>query len=114
MGKRDAIAYQPAVIIQKIKIEAARRIHRGTQPAVGSFYAMQKRQEFNRLESGFHHGHGIHKFGIGRVRPSRAFIEGREGTDFHAVGTNHVSVTPLQIDLTHRDLMPGVHSWLRQ
>src|SRR4029079_10329667 len=26
MGKRDAIAYQPAVIIQKIKIEAARRI----------------------------------------------------------------------------------------
>ena len=30
-----------------------------------------------------------------------------EGTDFHAVVTNHVSVTPLQIDLTHRDLMRG-------
>ncbi len=37
-----------------------------------------------------------------------------EGTDFHAVGTNHVSVTPLQIDLTHRDLMPGVRTWLGQ
>jgi 5'-nucleotidase len=35
-----------------------------------------------------------------------------EGTDFHAVATNHVSVTPLQIDLTHRDLMPGVRDWL--
>jgi 5'-nucleotidase len=35
-----------------------------------------------------------------------------EGTDFHAVATNHVSVTPLQIDLTHRELMPGVAQWL--
>jgi 5'-nucleotidase len=35
-----------------------------------------------------------------------------EGTDFHAVVTNHVSVTPLQIDLTHRDLMPGVRDWI--
>ena len=37
-----------------------------------------------------------------------------EGTDFHAVGTHHVSVTPLQIDLTHRDLMAGVRGWLAQ
>ena len=35
-----------------------------------------------------------------------------EGTDFEAVATNHVSVTPLQIDLTHRELMPGVAQWL--
>lgn len=35
-----------------------------------------------------------------------------EGTDFHAVGTNRVSITPLQIDLTNRELMSGVHSWL--
>ena len=35
-----------------------------------------------------------------------------EGTDFHAVGTGYVSVTPLQIDLTHRELMPGVRTWL--
>src|SRR5215470_16408756 len=35
-----------------------------------------------------------------------------EGTDFHAVATNFVSVTPLQIDLTNRELMPAVMSWL--
>ncbi len=34
-----------------------------------------------------------------------------EGTDFHAVGTDHVSVTPLQIDLTHRERMPEVAGW---
>ena len=35
-----------------------------------------------------------------------------EGTDFHAIATDRVSVTPLQIDLTNRELMPGVHTWL--
>ena len=37
-----------------------------------------------------------------------------EGTDFHAVATNRVSVTPLQIDLTHPEAMPGVVDWLAQ
>ena len=37
-----------------------------------------------------------------------------EGTDFHAVATDRVSVTPLQIDLTNRELMPGVQGWLNQ
>src|SRR3954463_12572209 len=45
------------------------------------------------------------------VGAAGAAADAGEGTDFHAVGTNHVSVTPLQIDLTHRDLMPGVQSW---
>jgi 5'-nucleotidase len=35
-----------------------------------------------------------------------------EGTDFHAVATGHVSITPLQIDLSNRELMPGVSAWL--
>jgi 5'-nucleotidase len=35
-----------------------------------------------------------------------------DGTDFHAVESGHVSVTPLQIDLTNRDLMPGVAAWI--
>jgi len=35
-----------------------------------------------------------------------------EGTDFHAVVNNFVSVTPLQIDLTNRDQMAGVAAWL--
>ena len=35
-----------------------------------------------------------------------------EGTDFHAVETGRVSVTPLQIDLTNRELMQGVAAWM--
>jgi 5'-nucleotidase len=35
-----------------------------------------------------------------------------EGTDFHAVEAGYASVTPLQIDLTNRDLMVPVGSWL--
>ena len=35
-----------------------------------------------------------------------------EGTDFHAIETGHVSMTPLQIDLTNRELMQGVASWI--
>jgi 5'-nucleotidase len=34
-----------------------------------------------------------------------------EGTDFHAVESNYVSVTPLQIDLTNRDQLGAVASW---
>lgn len=34
------------------------------------------------------------------------------GTDFHAVASRRVSLTPLQIDLTHRGQMPLVTSWL--
>jgi 5'-nucleotidase len=36
------------------------------------------------------------------------------GTDFHAVEHGHVSVTPLQIDLTHRDRMVEVEGWLKR
>jgi 5'-nucleotidase len=34
------------------------------------------------------------------------------GTDFHAVASNRVSVTPLQIDLTHTQQIEGVREWL--
>ena len=34
------------------------------------------------------------------------------GTDFCAVAANRVSVTPLQIDLTHYDEQAAVHGWL--
>ena len=33
-------------------------------------------------------------------------------TDFCAVAANRVSVTPLQIDLTHFDEQVAVHAWL--
>ena len=35
-----------------------------------------------------------------------------EGTDFYAVTQNQVSITPLQIDLTHNAQMPLIRSWL--
>jgi 5'-nucleotidase len=34
------------------------------------------------------------------------------GTDFHAVEGQQVSITPLQIDLTHREQMAAVSGWL--
>ena len=35
-----------------------------------------------------------------------------EGTDFHAVATNRVSVTPLQIDLTQYARLESMRDWL--
>lgn len=37
-----------------------------------------------------------------------------EGTDFNAVAEGYVSVTPLQIDLTHNGLIPAVGEWIRR
>jgi 5'-nucleotidase len=38
--------------------------------------------------------------------------DGGPGTDFHAVAANEVSITPLQVDLTHRPQMALVASWM--
>ncbi len=35
------------------------------------------------------------------------------GTDFYAVASGQVSITPLQIDLTHREQLDGISEWLR-
>lgn len=35
-----------------------------------------------------------------------------EGTDFHAVRQNQVSITPLQIDLTHTAQLAGLRNWI--
>jgi 5'-nucleotidase len=32
--------------------------------------------------------------------------EAGEGTDFHATGEGYISVTPLQVDLTHHEQLP--------
>ncbi len=37
-----------------------------------------------------------------------------EGTDFYAVANNQVSITPLQIDLTHTAQLPLLRGWLDQ
>lgn len=36
-----------------------------------------------------------------------------EGTDFHAVANDYVSITPLQVDLTHYAQMELVRTWLK-
>ena len=36
-----------------------------------------------------------------------------EGTDFHAVAQHQVSITPLQMDLTHNAQLPLIRSWLK-
>ncbi len=46
---------------------------------------------------------------IGAAGPA---ADAGEGTDFHAVEHGWVSVTPLQIDLTHAGQMAGVRNWL--
>jgi 5'-nucleotidase len=33
------------------------------------------------------------------------------GTDFHAVATGHVAITPIKLDLTDRTLLDRIHGW---
>ncbi|MCB1949367.1 5'/3'-nucleotidase SurE [Nitrosomonas sp.] len=47
------------------------------------------------------------------VGPAGPAQDAGEGTDFHAVQFNHVSITPLQIDLTRFDQMEFVAQWLK-
>src|SRR5258708_17447354 len=46
---------------------------------------------------------------VGAAGPA---ADSRAGTDFHAVEAGYVSITPLQIDLTHRAEMARVAGWL--
>lgn len=36
------------------------------------------------------------------------------GTDFHAIATNHVSITPLSLDLTHYKVFDQLASWTKR
>ncbi|APR04917.1 5'/3'-nucleotidase SurE [Thauera chlorobenzoica] len=48
------------------------------------------------------------------VGAAGAAADAGEGTDFHAVANGCVSVTPLQIDLTHTGLIAPVFDWLKK
>lgn len=48
------------------------------------------------------------------IGPTGDVREAGEGTDFHAVAQGFVSVTPLQIDLTHHAAMPRWQQWLAE
>jgi 5'-nucleotidase len=47
------------------------------------------------------------------IGPSGAGQDAGEGTDFHAIANNYVSVTPLQIDLTRHGMLPTLTEWLK-
>ncbi len=46
------------------------------------------------------------------VGPAGSEQDAGPGTDFHAVRSGHVSVTPLDVDLTRYQALEGVSSWL--
>jgi 5'-nucleotidase len=46
------------------------------------------------------------------IGPAGGAKEGGPGTDFHATAAGYVSVTPLQIDLTHTEQLDRVRQWL--
>ncbi len=47
------------------------------------------------------------------IGPSGSARDASEGTDFHAVANGHVSITPLQLDLTHTQMLPAARDWAR-
>lgn len=47
------------------------------------------------------------------IGPAGAARDGGPGTDFHAISVNQVSITPLQIDLTHTTQVARVGEWLQ-
>jgi 5'-nucleotidase len=47
------------------------------------------------------------------IGPSGPGQDAGEGTDFHAVASGYVSVTPLQIDLTRHAMLPAIADWLK-
>ena len=48
------------------------------------------------------------------VGPPGAAQDAGEGTDFHAVSHNYISITPLQIDLTRYDSLADLENWLKK
>jgi len=47
------------------------------------------------------------------VGAAGAAADAGEGTDFHAVADGYVSLTPLQMDLTHAAQIKGVEAWIK-
>ncbi len=59
------------------------------------------------VESKDPHGRTIYWVG-----PAGQGADSGDGTDFHAVEGGFASVTPLKVDLTRHDALPGLESWL--
>jgi 5'-nucleotidase len=46
------------------------------------------------------------------IGPAGPAQDAGEGTDFHAVASGYVSVTPLQVDLTRHHALADIADWL--
>jgi 5'-nucleotidase len=47
------------------------------------------------------------------IGPSGDALDASDGTDFHAVAAGQVSITPLQLDLTHTQMLAQVENWAK-
>ena len=45
------------------------------------------------------------------IGPSGEALDASEGTDFHALANGRVSITPLQLDLTHTQMLAATREW---
>jgi 5'-nucleotidase len=46
------------------------------------------------------------------IGPAGPELDAGPGTDFHAVRTGHISITPIQVDLTRYQALEQVASWV--
>lgn len=46
------------------------------------------------------------------VGPPGAEQDAGEGTDFHAVRNGYVSITPIQVDMTHHEALSSLNEWI--
>ena len=83
MWKGHCARHDLCVMVQEIKIQCSGRIRRGTHSAELSFHPMQKIQQFNGLEGRLYGGDRVDEGWGDGIRPSRGFIERRNGQDFH-------------------------------
>ena len=58
-----------------------------------------------------HDPRGRPVYWVGPVGPEQ---DAGPGTDFHAVRSGYVSITPLDVDLTRYDAINGIASWLAE
>jgi len=48
------------------------------------------------------------------IGPPGSAQDAGPGTDFYALAANRVSITPLQMDLTHQQQIPMVREWIEK
>ena len=86
---------------------------RGLVPRVGRKQRRDGNTEPDEVAAGVAHEdpRGRPVYWVGPVGPEQ---DSGPGTDFHAVRSGYVSITPLDVDLTRYDAIDGIASWLAE